>query len=183
MWASYYHIFPSISYFPHRDPRFDPRFVRAKWPRLPSPHLVRTPSPLLITTSLTAASKYLYNLTLSTTEPISLESTDTGPLCCKEVGPSPERHRQDCHESSYEAARLRNESLGRPAPAMNMRCVTVWNADHCECFTKRNRLHYRLKSWMPKRMNYCGTCKKFTKRKAGNNGRCELHIPLLKSQC
>ncbi|KUJ17036.1 uncharacterized protein LY89DRAFT_685011 [Mollisia scopiformis] len=120
--------------------------------------------------------KYLYDLAPSKKEPISLESTDTGPLCqCKDATKdwqSRWTHRRDCHKLSYEAAHKRNQALGRSTPEMKAKCRTSYGSDHCECFTRRSRLHFRLKSWMPSGMNYCGHCERFTVRKRGHNGRC-----------
>jgi hypothetical protein len=152
--------------------------VRTKRSRLPSSYLVGIRSTFLYKLVLTSSSKYLYNFSSNTKEPISLESTDTGPLCqCKDVGKDWAKrwsHRRDCHKLSYEAIRLRNDSIGRSTPAMNRKCRTRYATHHCECFTRRNRLHFRLKSWMPSGMNYCGHCEKFTVRKRGHNGRCKL---------
>lgn len=124
----------------------------------------------------------MYNFSSNTKQPISLESTDTGPLCqCKDVSKDWSArwaHRRDCHKLSYEAVKARNESKGRSTPAMNRRCRTRYGTEHCECFTRRNRLHFRLKSWMPKGLNYCGHCEKFTLRKRGHNGRCMIYLDL-----
>ena len=84
------------------------------------------------------------------------------------------RHRQECHKLSYETIKARNEQLGKSTPEMKKKCRTRWSSHHCECYTRRTKLHYRLSSWMPKGLNYCGTCAKFTKRKRSHNGRCKL---------
>ncbi len=129
---------------------------------------------------LTCPSKSLYTL-LTSHEPINLENTDIGfdPLCGATSKDTPDwgsrwRHRQECHKLSYEAVCKRNKSLGRSTPEMKKKCRTRWSSNHCECYTRRMRLHLRLKGWMPKSLNYCGTCGKFTKRKRGHNGRCEF---------
>ncbi|KAF8859529.1 hypothetical protein BDZ45DRAFT_725269 [Acephala macrosclerotiorum] len=125
--------------------------------------------------------KYMYNLLPTKKEAISLESTDTGPLCqCKDAfndWGSRWCHRRECHKLSYEATKRRNESMGRTTPPMKTKCRTRYGTDHCECFTRRARLHFRLKSWMPKDLNYCGHCEKFTVRKRGHNGRCYHGAP------
>ncbi|KAH6717022.1 hypothetical protein DL95DRAFT_450980 [Leptodontidium sp. 2 PMI_412] len=108
---------------------------------------------------------------------ISLETTDLGTssLCGKTTSSdwtSRWTHRQKCHKLSYDAICARNKQLGKPTPEMKKKCRTRWSSHHCECFTRRMRLHLRLKSWMPRGLNYCGTCAKFTKRKRSHNGRC-----------
>lgn len=128
------------------------------------------------TARITMLSKSLYSLSICH-KPIDLEATDLGPrdLCCLskclDMGPR-WLHRQKCHKRSYAAMCERNESVGRKRPEMKSRCRTRWAADHCECYTRRMRLHLRLKDWMPKGINYCGACGKFTTRKRGHQGRC-----------
>ena len=34
-------------------------------------------------------------------------------------------------------------------------------------------LYQRLRTWAPRGLNYCGTCRMWTKRKRGHGGRCE----------
>ncbi|EKD18616.1 hypothetical protein MBM_02858 [Drepanopeziza brunnea f. sp. 'multigermtubi' MB_m1] len=127
---------------------------------------------------LSLTCKSLYNLsTLS--KPIDLETTDMGhgPLCCSHTDSdwtSRWQHRRDCHKLSYETICRRNESIGRRIPEMKNTCRTRWASNHCECFTRRMRLHLRLKGWMPRGLGYCGECGKFTKRKRGHQGTCEL---------
>lgn len=123
-------------------------------------------------------SKSLYYSSSDKT-PISLETTDfDSETLCGEPTTSLDwtgrwKHRQECHKLSYEAVCTRNKQLGRSTPEMK-KCRTGWSSHHCECFTRRMRLHFRLASWMPKGLNYCGTCAKFTRRKKSHHGRCEL---------
>ncbi len=110
---------------------------------------------------------------------MSLDNPDTGPLCGADIPTAPSfqhgyAHRYECHQKSYEAYCERNKRLGRSCPEMKKRCRTAWHRTHCECYTRRTKLHFRLKSWMPKGLNYCGECGKFTKRKRQHNGRCEF---------
>jgi len=116
--------------------------------------------------------------TPSSKTPISLETIDLGSeVLCGPASPFSDwssrwRHRQECHKLSYETIKARNEQLGKSTPEMKKKCRTRWSSHHCECYTRRTKLHYRLSSWMPKGLNYCGTCAKFTKRKRSHNGRC-----------
>ncbi|KAL2061902.1 hypothetical protein VTL71DRAFT_7280 [Oculimacula yallundae] len=121
--------------------------------------------------------KTLYYSRLSN-DPISLSTTDVGTdaYCGKLTAhldwSSRWTHRQECHKLTYEAVCARNKQLGRSTPEMKRKCRTRYSSHHCECYSRRMRLHLRLKSWMPKGLNYCGTCEKFTKRKKSHNGRC-----------
>lgn len=134
---------------------------------------------LLPNVALTSQSKSLY-YTPSAKTPISLETIDLGSeVLCGQTSPSSDwssrwRHRQECHKLSYEAIKARNKQSGKSTPEMRKKCRTRWSSHHCECYTRRTKLHYRLSSWMPKGLNYCGTCAKFTKRKRSHNGRCEF---------
>jgi hypothetical protein len=123
---------------------------------------------------LTPSSKSLYNLSLSK-EVVPLENVDVGALCGKDDNVPRWQHRNECHKASYEAFCKMNAELGRSTSAMNRKCRTRWSSSHCECYTRNMRLHRRLKSWMPRNLNYCGECEMFTKRKKQHNGRCESY--------
>jgi hypothetical protein len=82
-------------------------------------------------------------------------------------------HRQECHKRSYEAICKLNELSGKRIPDLK-KCRTRQWTNHCECFSRRSRLHHRISKWMPQGLNYCGTCEMFTRRKKGHNGRCKL---------
>jgi hypothetical protein len=115
----------------------------------------------------------MYNISLSK-EIVSLESTDIGPLCGQDDTVQRWVHRHQCHKASYEAICKYNAKFGRSTPEMKKKCRTSWSSYHCECYTRHKRLHWRLKSWMPQSLRYCGTCEMFTKRKKQHNGRCKL---------
>jgi len=121
---------------------------------------------------LIPSSKALYNLSPSK-EIVPLENTDIGPLCGRDNSIPRWQHRNECHKASYEAVCKRNAENGRSTPEMKRKCRTNWSSHHCECYTRQTRLHRRLKSWMPRNLNYCGECEMFTKRKKQHNGRCE----------
>lgn len=173
-----HHVFLSVHSFPTWDTISRSRFMFSKWSRLPSSNLVFVPRSLCHWDILIFNSKYMYNIVPFKKGPISLESSDTSALCgCKDPGKdwqSRWAHRRECHKLSYEANRIRNQSIGRSTPEMKTKCRTMYGTDHCECFTRKYRLYSRLRSWMPKGINYCGHCAKFTARKRGHNGRCKL---------
>ena len=119
------------------------------------------------------SSKSLYDLT-SSIKTVSLEETDAGPLCGKDDCQILRwQHRMECHKASYEAVCKRNTESGRTTPEMKQKCRTRWASHHCECYTRHTKLHRRIKCWMPRNLNYCGECEKFTKRKKQHNGRCK----------
>jgi hypothetical protein len=121
---------------------------------------------------LKLSSKSLYGLSPSK-EIVSLDNTDIGPLCGKDNSLPRWQHRNECHKASYEAVCKRNAERGHSTPEMKRKCRTSWSSHHCECYTRQMRLHRRLKPWMPRNLNYCGECERFTKRKKQHNGRCK----------
>jgi hypothetical protein len=135
---------------------------------------------------LRLTSKHFYNLlpepqcriSFENSNGPSLEATDNDPLCGKldlsNGWACRYQHRLECHKHSYATFFFRNMQEGKPTPPMKPKCRTNWRSLHCECYTKRTKLHYRLAAWMPKGLRYCGTCRKFTKRKAQHRGRCKL---------
>jgi len=131
---------------------------------------------------LTPPSKYLYDLSAAK-EPTSLSNTDLGILCSankqsNEVNPRQNYglrwiHRRECHSLSHAEISKRYAAAGLPAPELK-KCKTRGWSEHCECFSRRFRLYHRLRGWMPKGLNYCGKCGKFTWRKRAHKGRCEF---------
>lgn len=168
------HLFPTIRILPTRDSLSHSRKLLTKWSNLLASHVVwEFESVISWSKELKCISKYLYNHTPSPKGGMSLDTIDAGPLCdvgsCASLGYG---HRQECHKKSYEVYCERNKRLGRSCPEMK-KCKTSWISFHCECYTRRTKLHFRLRTWMPKGLNYCGRCGKFTKRKKQHNGRCE----------
>ena len=86
------------------------------------------------------------------------------------------RSRQECHDTSFAKAAKRNEQSGNPPPKPR-KCKTNRWKPHCECFSGKSKLHQRLKTWMPRGLNYCGQCHMFTRRKRSHNGRCRSTCP------
>jgi hypothetical protein len=74
----------------------------------------------------------------------------------------------------WEASNKRREAEGLSRLTLKKCRTRSYGSDHCECFSRKYKLHSRLRSWMPKGLNYCGDCDKFTKRKRQHKGRCEL---------
>lgn len=126
---------------------------------------------------LTINSKHLYNL-LPSSKPPALTQSPISRLCkapdldSRDIWSVRYEHMQACHRESWEAYCAHQRATFQPEPALKKCMSKKWYA-HCECFTRRGRLHNRLRSWMPKSLNYCGVCEKFTKRKKSHNGRCE----------
>lgn len=170
-----HHDFHSFQFFPTRNTIHDHRSMSSQRRNMSPSHLVRVLSQSLH--SPNTSSKYLYNFT--TTKPkqrIDLETEDTGPLCCQELGHdwvSRHRHREQCHSISYEKHKACNDASGHKTPPMKRCRTSRYGMAHCECFTRRSRLHFRLAGWIGGGLKYCGTCGKFTKRKKQHNGRCE----------
>lgn len=128
----------------------------------------------VVAVMLISSSKYLYNLLPKRQERISLEQVDIE-ICCTEIGENTffgYQHRQDCHKSLYGKLCALDQASGRSTAPMK-KCTTTRFSSHCECFMRRKRLHYRLKSWMPTGLRYCGDCSMFTRRKKSHNGRCQ----------
>lgn len=144
-------------------------------------------------------SKYLYNLSNTPKKALSLAYSDSEYLCeSSEKAPTPPlvswysryEHRRNCHNICYTEAVKRAENEGRPAPKARRKCSTRRWAEHCGCFAGKAKLHQRLRGWMPRGLNYCSQCERFTKRKPQHKGRCKyalslvfqinpLHIPVL----
>ncbi|KAH7364709.1 hypothetical protein BKA65DRAFT_388263 [Rhexocercosporidium sp. MPI-PUGE-AT-0058] len=107
---------------------------------------------------------------------IYLVHTDkTTPLCGHTQSPEWRSGYQDhqCHAESYAGLVERNKLSGKATRPMKPKCRTAaWMRQHCECYTRENTLHIRLRSWFPQDLRYCGTCEKFTVRKKGHAGRC-----------
>ena len=93
-------------------------------------------------------------------------------------------NRQSCHKISYEVAIREAKDQGRRLPKSSFRkrnvavngtslCRSSWLSRHCECFSRRTTLYWRLRLWMPKGLRYCSRCAKFTRRKRNHRGICK----------
>lgn len=113
---------------------------------------------------------------------VALDHTDEGPLCgiSKPIETDNYniwqwswRHRQDCHKLSWTESNKRREADGlSPRPLKSCRSRR-YGIDHCECFSRKYKLYNRLRTWMPRGLNYCGHCDRFTKRKRQHKGQCK----------
>lgn len=127
---------------------------------------------------LSLANKTLYSLA-DYKDVVSLRHIDGRPYCGVSIMQASDniwalryRHRQECHNLCWAESNKRREAEGL-SPCPLKRCRTRrYGVDHCECFSRKYKLHSRLRNWMPKSLNYCGQCNKFTKRKRQHKGRC-----------
>jgi hypothetical protein len=168
-----------VQLLPTGDSFFDSLHLSSKRPDVPQFNMVFGPSTILPSLTNLTHSRYLHELNTSN-DLISLSNEDDlGPLCA-DSGPSSHPlnawnrhyfHRSQCHDASYDEATKRNEKAGLPPPKQR-KCRTNRWVSHCECFSGRSKLHQRLRTWVPKGLNYCGQCDMFTRRKKSHNGRC-----------
>ena len=135
--------------------------------------------PLYRSQVLIIPSKYLYNISSHKDTPL-LKQVDEELHCTLDRTGYESRlgyrhrfqSRQKCHDERFNELCKRKALVGSPLPKPR-RCSTARWAQHCECFNRMATLHARLRSWVPKGLNYCGTCEKFTRRKRNHKGRCE----------
>jgi hypothetical protein len=149
--------------------------------------MVTTPPELSLAHAHISRSKYLYNLSDTSKEALSLAYDEKDYLC--ESSDKPLKlingiyynyaHRRECHDICYAEAIKRADREGRPMPRARRKCSTRRWSLHCQCFMGKTKLYQRLQTWMPRGLNYCGQCDRFTKRKPQHKGRCEYALPLI----
>lgn len=140
---------------------------------------------ILPTKTYKSHSKYLYSLCDTSKEARSLAYNDVDYLCESSDKPLAlpngnhydYMHGRQCHDICYAEAIKRAEHEGHPIPNARRKCLTKRWSQHCECFTGRTKLYNRLRTWMPRGLNYCGQCNRFTKRKPQHKGRCQYANP------
>lgn len=119
-------------------------------------------------------SKQLYALR-SKEDSMSLQSTGEGPLCGEERRHPFAHGRNICHELAF-AAEIRGQKSRTVLAQRSRRCHTGVAESYCMCFSRKYKLHHRLRTWFPKDLRYCGQCDKFTARKSNHNYRCVYSI-------
>ncbi|RDW70417.1 hypothetical protein BP5796_08814 [Coleophoma crateriformis] len=127
---------------------------------------------------LRLTSKYFYNLPTNKKITIHLEHEEDEEYCGSyEADPKLSihvarmLHRRECHEKTYHKVVEMRKAAGKAIPALKKCRTRSWSV-HCECFNRSSKLYQRLRTWVPKGLNYCGQCAKFTRRKASQKKIC-----------
>lgn len=91
-----------------------------------------------------------------------------------------------CHMQKQALQNRERRALGkREVVRSSCRTAKVWwrGDQHCYCGVDGERpLYRRLRSWVPRGLNYCGQCDKWTRRTRSHGGRCKCH-DLLRWTC
>jgi len=126
--------------------------------------------------------KYLYNISPQK-DTISLDNIDSNERLCaggiiktiltKRGGPNCSLNYQLCHER-YLSVVNSSRALDGKAPIQKPLCKQNRYNYHCRCCINggKQKLYQRLRTWVPKGLNYCGECKMYTRRKKSHKGKC-----------
>jgi len=142
-------------------------------------HMILNSCPPNDRTCLRLTCSYLYNLS-PPKHPLPLSNEDPSPLNSPPCRTCPDAleqpcyiYRSRCHETHLEAANVerRKQCMREIESTKTCKMRRMWRV--CECFKGKEMLYQRLRTWVPKGLNYCGTCRMWTRRKRGHGGRCE----------